>query len=78
MSKSANANVVPFTTTIRPPRAGGLCAQAWELFADGSAKQGFPVASKQLPDLAEATGLNLTNLRIELSRYNRFMAQIAS
>lgn len=77
MSKQANA-AVTITTTIRPPRAGGLCAQAWELFADGAAQQGSPVTSKQLPDLAAATGLNLTNLRIELSRYNRFMAQIAN
>lgn len=67
-----------FTTTIRPPRAGGLCAQAWELFATGAELQGAPVTSKQLPLLATTYGLNLTNLRIELSRYNRFMAQLAA
>ena len=77
MSKQAS-NTAQITTDIRPPRAGGLCAQAWELFAEGAKQQGSPVTSKQLPDLALATGLNLTNLRIELSRYNRFMAQIAA
>lgn len=76
MSKTQNA--VSQFTTIRPPRAGGLCAQAWELFSDGATQQGSPVTSKQLPDLALATGFNLTNLRIELSRYNRFMAQLAA
>jgi hypothetical protein len=76
MSKQASKSVT-FETTIRPPRAGGLCAQAWELFALGAEKQGSPVVSKQLPVLAETYGLNLTNLRIELSRFNRFMAQLA-
>lgn len=75
---SKTQNVVSQFTTIRPPRAGGLCAQAWEMFADGAEHQGSPVTSKQLPDLARVTGFNLTNLRIELSRYNRFMAQIAA
>jgi hypothetical protein len=76
MSKQASTSV-QFTTTIRPPRAGGLCAQAWELFADIGAKQKSPCLSSQLPELAEKHGLNLTNLRIELSRYNRFMAALA-
>ena len=77
MSKQASANVVSFNTSIRPPRAGGLCAQAWELFAAVAQKQGSPCLSNQLPALSEKHGLNLTNLRIELSRFNRFMAQLA-
>lgn len=71
MSRTATQPV-----TFNPPRAGGLCAQAWELFAEGADK-GTPVTSAMLPDLALATSQNLTNLRIELSRYNRWMAKNA-
>ncbi len=64
------------TVNFNPPRAGGKCALAWETFAECEARTGAPCTSKQLADIAEATGQNLTNLRIELSRYNRFMATL--
>ncbi len=66
-------NVSAATLQINAPRAGGLCAMAWEAFAD-RANKGKPVVSKDLPGIAESTGLNLTNLRIELSRFNRYCA----
>ena len=46
----------------------GICRITWDLFDTATA----PVLAQHLPRVAEETGLNLTNLRIELSRYNRF------
>jgi hypothetical protein len=67
MSKQASKSTN--TTTIRAPQRFGLCMQAWAHFASK------PTVSKDLPALAEQGGYNLTNLRIELSRYNRFVKQ---
>lgn len=49
----------------------GICRMTWDMFSTATA----PVKSCHLPRIAEETGLNLTNLRIELSRYNRFNAK---
>ena len=67
MSKQAQNTAVNFNA----PKPGGLCAVAWELFADARNKN-KPYSSKDLPGIAERTGLNLTNLRIEFSRFNRY------
>jgi hypothetical protein len=62
--------------TIKPPRAGGLCAQAWEAFEAHYVATKTPCTSKDLQNIAQGLNLNITNLRIELSRYNRFMRQL--
>lgn len=66
MSKQASKSTT--TVAFKAPRAGGLCWCAWVHFASK------PTTSKDLPAMAEEHGYNLTNLRIELSRYNRFIA----
>lgn len=60
-----------------PPNPAGLCGQAWALFAKGAVANA-PVVSAQLPAIAAATGFNLGNLKIELSRYNRYTAAAAA
>lgn len=57
--------------TFNPPKAHTLCGQAWAYFA-AKAEANTPVTSKQLPAIAAETGFNLGNLKIELSRYNRY------
>lgn len=60
-----------------PPNPLGLCGQAWTLFAKNAAAN-TPVVSAQLPAIAAATGFNLGNLKIELSRYNRYTNAVAT
>lgn len=52
---------------VKAPQRG-ICRMTWDLFDTATDK----VTSKHLPVIAEKTGFNLTNLRIELSRYNRY------
>ncbi len=67
MSKQATTRS---TVSFNAPRANSICGMTWDMFACAET----PVTSKHLPEIAEKTGFNLTNLRIELSRYNRFVA----
>jgi hypothetical protein len=65
MSKS-----VTQVTVIKPPQRAGAIMSAWAIFA--AAPKGAPVVAAQLNDIAAAMQLNVTNLRIELSRFNRY------
>lgn len=67
MSKQAKQVQATVRNGVKAPKRG-ICRMTWDLFDTATA----PVTSKHLPVIAEKTGLNLTNLRIELSRYNRF------
>lgn len=60
-----------------PPKAATLCGQAWSYFASQAAA-GTPVTSKMLATVAATNGWNIGNLKIELSRYNRYTASAAN
>ncbi|UPT53354.1 hypothetical protein [Synechococcus phage Ssp-JY38] len=58
----------PTQNGIKRPRAGGLCAQAWDLFD----KMGPATTTKQAVAKGEELGLNANNIRIEICRWRKF------
>ena len=53
---------------IKAPQRDGACKQAWDLFDTATAD----IHAAHMPRLAEQTGLNVENLRIELRRWRKF------
>lgn len=58
----------PTSNGIKRPRAGGLCAQAWDLFDS----MGPTATTKDAVTKGEALGLNANNIRIEICRWRKF------
>ena len=53
---------------INAPKRTGLISMAWDLFDSATG----PIAPALVNKIAEQTGMNAENLRIELRRWKRF------
>jgi hypothetical protein len=73
VSNVPSASNAIVATLPRVPRAGGLCAQVWDI-CHAAAKKGAPIQSKEISGICATLGLNLNNFKIERSCYNRFVA----
>lgn len=65
MNKQATSQV---RNGVKAPQRG-FCRVAWDAFDSANGK---PILCAHMPQLADVTGLNVENLRIELRRWKRF------
>jgi len=63
---------MPQQNGIRRPKPGGLCARAWEIFDDVSARNGSPASIKEAMVIAKEQNLNEANVRAEYASWRKF------